>query len=475
MSYEANNIAGEKGRRHPLAAGLVLLLLSVLVQTVPVSTSLAAGTSGETTGGAANTWTNYSNAGGAQGPTIPAFTTVQITCAVTGFRVADGNTWWYQIAQAPWNNAFYVSADAFYNNGRTSGSLLGTPFVDPAVPICGSASPPPPVSPSVSLAQGPVAPAGFRYAINLDHFAANRVVTVSCYDTVSPNGFYSFTMTTDGAGHAFTQGQCYSSDGPDHWVVAGGVQSNHAAWGGPSGGGGGGTPPPGGGGVPPGGACAVAASPSGNLAVRAPSRQPSPRPSYRKYAGQVADVTQAGLAVAYFGARGYTVSQSLASYYLGTVGAPQSISMGDLIWQERPLWAVLENNLRSGAQGALGALKSGTSACSSASRPFDSGWMQYTATKGDWANALHTFSVNVKGVVWIGPADASGVRQVRLQYRVSMFDVYDFDNSSYRTSIFNRLYNHGLAAQFLVTGSGLTRYENGTTSTVNFSSIGLNW
>ena len=90
----------------------------------------------ETVGGDAHTWTNYSNAGGNQGPTIPAYQTVQIACKVTGFRVADGNTWWYRIASAPWSNTYYVSADAFYNNGATSGSLHGTPFVDPAVPDC---------------------------------------------------------------------------------------------------------------------------------------------------------------------------------------------------------------------------------------------------------------------------------------------------------------------------------------------------
>jgi hypothetical protein len=61
---------------------------------------------------------------------------VQITCRTEGFRVADGNTWWYRIASSPWNDAYYVSADAFYNNGATSGSLNGTPFVDPAVPGC---------------------------------------------------------------------------------------------------------------------------------------------------------------------------------------------------------------------------------------------------------------------------------------------------------------------------------------------------
>jgi murein DD-endopeptidase MepM/ murein hydrolase activator NlpD len=90
----------------------------------------------ETTGGNTNTWTNYTNAGGTQGPTIPSNATVQIACKLAGFRVADGNTWWYRIAQSPWNGQFYASADAFYNNGQTSGSLHGTPFVDNNVPNC---------------------------------------------------------------------------------------------------------------------------------------------------------------------------------------------------------------------------------------------------------------------------------------------------------------------------------------------------
>jgi RHS repeat-associated protein len=90
----------------------------------------------ETTGSETHTWTNYGDAGGTQGTTIGGQTTVRITCKVTGFPVADGNTWWYRINQAPWNNSYYASADAFYNNGETSGSLLGTPFVDEAVPTC---------------------------------------------------------------------------------------------------------------------------------------------------------------------------------------------------------------------------------------------------------------------------------------------------------------------------------------------------
>lgn len=90
----------------------------------------------ETTGGATDTWTNYQNAGGEQGPTIPANATVAIRCKIQGFKVQDGNTWWYKIASDPWHDKYYASADAFYNNGQTSGDLRGTPFVDEKVPNC---------------------------------------------------------------------------------------------------------------------------------------------------------------------------------------------------------------------------------------------------------------------------------------------------------------------------------------------------
>jgi surface antigen len=90
----------------------------------------------ETTGGVTNTWSNYTNAGGTHGPSIATNQTVQVACKLQGFRVADGNTWWYRIASSPWNGAYYASADAFYNNGATSGPLKGTPYVDPNVAPC---------------------------------------------------------------------------------------------------------------------------------------------------------------------------------------------------------------------------------------------------------------------------------------------------------------------------------------------------
>jgi len=102
----------------------------------PTPTATTPATFSETVGGVAHTWTNYLNAGGTEGSTISSNQTVQISCRATGFAVADGDNWWYQIASSPWNNVYWVSADAFYNNGQTSGSLHGTPFFDPNVTVC---------------------------------------------------------------------------------------------------------------------------------------------------------------------------------------------------------------------------------------------------------------------------------------------------------------------------------------------------
>jgi hypothetical protein len=107
----------------------------------------------ETAGGVTHTWTNYTNAGGSQGPSVQPGQTVGIACKLQGFKVANGNPWWYRIASAPWNSQYYASADAFYNNGQTSGSLVGTPWVDPAVPDCAGATPPPPPPPANHVEQ----------------------------------------------------------------------------------------------------------------------------------------------------------------------------------------------------------------------------------------------------------------------------------------------------------------------------------
>jgi hypothetical protein len=164
---------------------------------VPVCPSSGGGSSGggggtpaqtyaETTGSVANTWTDYGDAGGTEGPQIGSNQTVQIACWVTGFRVADGNTYWYEVASSPWNDAYYVSADAFYNNGETSGTLSGTPFVDPTVPACaGSSGGTGGSKPTYAETTGSVAHTWTDYAdaggAEGPEIASNETVQIACW------------------------------------------------------------------------------------------------------------------------------------------------------------------------------------------------------------------------------------------------------------------------------------------------------
>jgi hypothetical protein len=174
--------------------------------------------------------------------------TVELVCGAWGDAVGP-------YANRRWHLVDNLSRPAA-GRGWLPDRYLNTPNnanqATPGEPECGAAPAP---TPSISLAQGPPAPAGFRYAITLSSFPASSIISVSCRDSVTPGGFYNFSMVTDGAGNASTQNQCYSADGPDHWVVANGVESNHVGWGAGSGGGGTTPPPSGGGGSipPPGG------------------------------------------------------------------------------------------------------------------------------------------------------------------------------------------------------------------------------
>jgi surface antigen len=156
--------------------------LSAPTQTPPPvqPPSSSPGTHPETTGGLTHTWTNYTNAGGTQGSSIGSNQTVQISCKLQGFVVADGNPWWYQVASSPWNNGYYASADAFYNNGATSGSLAGTPFVDPSVPDCTAGSPPPPPPSTYSETTGGVTHTWTNYS----NAGGTQGSSINAYQTV---------------------------------------------------------------------------------------------------------------------------------------------------------------------------------------------------------------------------------------------------------------------------------------------------
>jgi large repetitive protein len=94
-----------------------------------------------------------------------------------------------------------------------------------------------PPAPSVTLRRGdPVylssGSTAYKYLVTLNGFAANTRYGVSCRDTASPNGFYTFYVTTgsSGSGANDNNNACYSADGPDHWVVVNGVTSNRVSW-----------------------------------------------------------------------------------------------------------------------------------------------------------------------------------------------------------------------------------------------------
>jgi len=121
--------ARTKARLDSLAGVGVLVGFTVLGLASPAQAST---TYAETTGGQTHSWSNYTNAGGTAGPVYPGQTALAIDCVEqNGFRVADGNTNWYHIT----GSGVSASADAFYNNGSTSGSLSGTPYVDPLCPL----------------------------------------------------------------------------------------------------------------------------------------------------------------------------------------------------------------------------------------------------------------------------------------------------------------------------------------------------
>lgn len=91
--------------------------------------------------------------------------------------------------------------------------------------------PPPPSGRAVTLARGPSAPAGYWYAVTLRSFGPFSTVAVSCHDSKDPGGFRTFSLRVDGSGSGSSDRGCYSGDGPDHWVRANGIESNHVQWG----------------------------------------------------------------------------------------------------------------------------------------------------------------------------------------------------------------------------------------------------
>jgi len=163
---------------------------------------------------------------------------VQLECYVFGQPVGPYNDqlWYYVLnVTRPTNNGL---PDVGMLNAHFIDDGLAANVVDAGVPACVDNLPPTPpaaLAPAATLVQGPATPSGYRYAVNLSGFTANSSVVVTCYDSVNPGGFHTFTLPTNSSGAASTASYCYSADGPDHWVRANGVESNHVTWSGPAG------------------------------------------------------------------------------------------------------------------------------------------------------------------------------------------------------------------------------------------------
>jgi hypothetical protein len=119
-----------------LVAPSIAIRTGALLTSIAPSTKVRAPARKETVGVRTSTFTDYKNAGGREGRHIKRYQTVKVICRIRGFKVQDGDIWWYRIASSPWDGKYYASADDFYNDGRTSGSLRGTPLVDPKVRVC---------------------------------------------------------------------------------------------------------------------------------------------------------------------------------------------------------------------------------------------------------------------------------------------------------------------------------------------------
>jgi hypothetical protein len=121
----AKTFFSEQKKCIPVNGGIPRARCATARRTVPYA---------ETSGDATKTWSDYLSVGD-EGTALPAGFEVQVTCRIEG-RSAGGGTWWYRIHSGPWYDTYYAPAGAFYNDGRTSGSLSSSPPVDKKIPNC---------------------------------------------------------------------------------------------------------------------------------------------------------------------------------------------------------------------------------------------------------------------------------------------------------------------------------------------------
>jgi hypothetical protein len=439
---------------------------------------------------------------------------VQLECFTSGQAIGPYNdSLWYYVLN--------VTRPVNYNGAPNQGMLnahyindgQNANIVDAGVPACvnnlppTSPQPPPPPNPRVSLSQGPAAPHGWWYAISVANFSPNTGISVSCFDSVSTGGFRTFTLNTDGGGQGSTQAQCYSGDGPDHWVVANGVGSNHVSWT---------VAPPAQQGTPGGGGSAsghLNDPGSGTQTTPAPSTAPrsdlrptgavpfprlpatdqlpvQPRPSVlerAKYEGDLPEIQS--LAKFCLSVQFYNCYNDI-QHFVDATGMQRTVPMAQLFTDMSGLRGQFQYWLRDNVTKSIDQLKSTSPAeavevcfdtsgsiqnCSAGSTQKAQNWSPYDAAAydSDWHWALGHFSIRMVGNVWIGPADESGRRPIQIQYRSFMFDVYNFGGDEF--SNLEDLARHGMAADFLEEGESKTVTVTADLVSLNPQALDLSW
>jgi hypothetical protein len=82
----------------------------------------------------------------------------------------------------------------------------------------------------IALKRGGPAPVGSWYSVTLRGFPLGAWVEVTCRSTTEPDGFWTQTFQIRGDDPATDSMLCYGAGGPDHWVTAGHLASNHVTW-----------------------------------------------------------------------------------------------------------------------------------------------------------------------------------------------------------------------------------------------------
>jgi hypothetical protein len=95
---------------------------------------------------------------------------------------------------------------------------------------------PPPPPPSISVSKGgPRSVSGCTsncYLVNvtMQNFSPNSGYTVACYSTMDTVPYYTYNVTTDGAGNKGSAVCVFGYAGQQVWVTAGGVTSGRVPW-----------------------------------------------------------------------------------------------------------------------------------------------------------------------------------------------------------------------------------------------------